>query len=74
LPKFKKFQHLDVDHDHRVSFAEFKKGHEEIGIHGNSDEDLKRAFGSIDTNQGGFILFNEFCLHLAKQQYTKNHT
>eukprot|EP01117_Protostelium_nocturnum_P009908 TRINITY_DN352_c0_g1_i1.p1 TRINITY_DN352_c0_g1~~TRINITY_DN352_c0_g1_i1.p1 ORF type:complete len:188 (+),score=63.09 TRINITY_DN352_c0_g1_i1:24-587(+) len=63
------FQKLDVDHDRRVSLVEFEKGHEIAGLHGkHSKADLKKAFDSIDTNHGGFILFEEFCNYVAKQK------
>src|SRR3954454_22535852 len=56
---FQIFKKLDVDNDRRVSFTEFKKGHELIGLTGLSNAELKEEFNEIDANQGGFILFDE---------------
>ncbi|CAH1767487.1 2905_t:CDS:2, partial [Entrophospora sp. SA101] len=56
---YKQFQKLDKNKDKRISYAEFKKGHELVGINANSDEELKAEFDKIDTNHGGYILFEE---------------
>jgi Ca2+-binding EF-hand superfamily protein len=56
---FQIFKKLDLDNDRRISFAEFKKGHKIIGFSGLSNAELKEQFDDIDTNQGGFILFDE---------------
>ncbi|CAG8518141.1 5625_t:CDS:2, partial [Ambispora gerdemannii] len=56
---FKLFSQLDIDKDRRISFEEFKKGHELMGIHARTKKALKEAFDSIDTNLGGYILFDE---------------
>ncbi|CAG8583402.1 28424_t:CDS:2, partial [Dentiscutata erythropus] len=53
------FKSLDVDHDRRITFEEFKKGHKLILLEGYSDEKLKEEFDSIDKNKGGLILFDE---------------
>ncbi|CAG8514650.1 7965_t:CDS:2 [Paraglomus occultum] len=63
---YKKFQQLDIDGDRRISYVEFKKGHDLMGIKGRSDKVLKAAFDEIDTNHGGYILFDEFCTYAAK--------
>ncbi len=53
------FEELDTNDDHRISFKEFKKGHELLGEQ-NSDEDhLQQEFDAIDSNDGGYILFDE---------------
>lgn len=62
------FKEMDADHDKRISFKEFCKGHEMIGIHLKNKADLKKVFNSIDTNGGGMILFDEFCMFMAKQK------
>ena len=56
---YKIFKQLDKNSDKRISFAEFKKGHELVGLHGLSNAELKEEFNEIDTNQGEFILFDE---------------
>lgn len=53
------FEEIDTDDDHRVSFDEFKKGIEQLGEDYTSEADLRREFNSIDTNRGGYILFDE---------------
>ncbi|PKY53571.1 EF-hand [Rhizophagus irregularis] len=63
---FQIFKKLDIDNDRRIDFNEFKKGYELMGINGGSDEELKAKFDEIDTNQGGYILFDEFCIYAAK--------
>jgi Ca2+-binding EF-hand superfamily protein len=63
---FKIFKKLDVDNNRRIDFEEFKKGHELIGISVASEKELQAKFDEIDTNQGGHILFDEFCIYAAK--------
>ena len=53
------FQQLDTNQDKRISFAEFKKGHELLGEDSSNESELRREFNSIDTNHGGYILFDE---------------
>ncbi|CAF1270279.1 unnamed protein product [Adineta ricciae] len=62
------FGQLDTNKDKRISFAEFKKGHELIGESDVGDANLKRDFNRIDTNHGGYILFDEFCIYMAKKR------
>ncbi|CAG8617962.1 4427_t:CDS:2 [Ambispora leptoticha] len=65
---YKLFSQLDLNHDRRISFDEFKKGHKLMGIHARTKKELKAAFDAIDTNLGGYILFEEFCIYAAKQK------
>lgn len=53
------FDQLDTNDDHRISFAEFKKGFDLIGEDSSDENYLRREFNKIDTNKGGFILFDE---------------
>lgn len=53
------FQELDTNNDHRVSFAEFKKGFDLLGEGELDEESLQEEFNSIDTNHGGYVLFDE---------------
>ncbi|CAF1013027.1 unnamed protein product [Didymodactylos carnosus] len=55
----KVFQQLDRNKDKRISFEEFKKGHEILDIEYDDNVQLKQEFNSIDTNHGGYILFDE---------------
>jgi len=63
---FKIFKKLDIDDDRRIDFDEFKKGHKLIGINAGSKKELKAKFNEIDTNNGGYILFDEFCIYAAR--------
>lgn len=56
------FKKLDKNNDKRLSFDEFKKGHDLIGIHTKNQKQLREEFDRIDKNKGGFILFDEVCL------------
>lgn len=53
------FNELDTNGDHRITFAEFKKGFDLIGDDSSDQNFLRQEFNKIDTNQGGFILFDE---------------
>ncbi len=53
------FQELDANGDHRVSFNEFKKGFDLLGEDSSDEKFLRKEFDRIDTNKGGFILFDE---------------
>ncbi|CAG8613632.1 12262_t:CDS:2, partial [Ambispora gerdemannii] len=56
---FKLFSKLDINKDRRINFEEFKKGHELMGIQARTKAELQKAFDAIDTNLGGYILFEE---------------
>ncbi|PRP87852.1 hypothetical protein PROFUN_04326 [Planoprotostelium fungivorum] len=57
---YKDFQQLDTNGDRRLTLDEFVKGHEIAGIQGkHTKEEYKKMFDSIDTNHGGYILFEE---------------
>lgn len=62
------FLKLDTNNDKRISFVEFCKAHEMIGMKGSNAKELKRVFDMIDSNGGGMILFDEFCVYMAKQK------
>ena len=53
------FGQLDTNKDKRISYSEFKKGHQLIGRTDLDDYQLKEEFHQIDTNHGGYILFDE---------------
>jgi Ca2+-binding EF-hand superfamily protein len=53
------FKKLDKNNDNRISLQEFKQGHKLMGLEGLSNPELKKAFDDIDTNRGGYILFDE---------------
>ncbi|UJR09384.1 hypothetical protein I4U23_013627 [Adineta vaga] len=64
----KVFEELDTNDDHRISFQEFKKGFELLGEDNSDEEGLKQEFDSIDSNDGNYILFDEFCMYMANRQ------
>ncbi|CAF4160168.1 unnamed protein product [Rotaria socialis] len=53
------FEELDTNDDHRISYTEFKRGFELLGEDSNDESYLKNEFKQVDTNNGGFILFDE---------------
>ncbi|CAF3867090.1 unnamed protein product [Rotaria sordida] len=62
------FRQLDTNKDKRISFNEFKQGHELIGYSSTDENSLRQEFNRIDTNHGGYILFDEFCIYMAKKK------
>eukprot|EP00727_Mastigamoeba_balamuthi_P003302 m51a1_g1297 hypothetical protein (164) ;mRNA; f:187974-188588 len=64
---WKKFEQLDTSGDHRVSFDEFREGYGILGLPQASEDDLRRDFDSMDSNRGGYVLFNEFCVYFARR-------
>ena len=56
------FNRLDTTDDRRINVAEFKKGLEMVAGWGVkiAEDQVDAEFASIDTNGGGFILFDEF--------------
>eukprot|EP01105_Mastigella_eilhardi_P015933 TRINITY_DN3650_c0_g1_i1.p1 TRINITY_DN3650_c0_g1~~TRINITY_DN3650_c0_g1_i1.p1 ORF type:complete len:395 (-),score=96.31 TRINITY_DN3650_c0_g1_i1:124-1260(-) len=64
----KLFKKLDKDNDNRVNFLEFKQGYQCLGLGSLQDDlSLHRAFERMDTNKGGYVLFDEFCFYMAQQ-------
>lgn len=55
------FDEVDSSKDHRISLEEFEKAVPSLKAQGIKIPDAKKAFSEIDTNQGGMILFDEFC-------------
>jgi len=47
--------------DGRIDFKEFKKGLDHMKEWGVTVEDPKAEFNAIDENDGGYVLFGEFC-------------
>ncbi len=62
------FKKLDRNSDKRISFEEFVKGHSLLNIKVQDKKQLQSVFNKIDTNGGGMILFDEFCIFMAKQK------
>ena len=55
------FDSIDTDDDRRIDIEEFRAGFPLLGLKMNADE----VFAAIDTNNGGIILFIEFCAWFA---------
>jgi Ca2+-binding EF-hand superfamily protein len=64
------FQKADKDQDKRLTKSEFIHYRRRLGSK-ESDEQLEREFDEIDTNDGGMILFDEFCEAMAKKSSNK---
>lgn len=64
------FDQIDSDDDKRISLDEFKKGHKVAGIDA-SDRELEKEFRLMDKNCGGIILFDEYCMYMAKKYAPK---
>ncbi|CAF4746627.1 unnamed protein product [Rotaria socialis] len=66
------FGQLDTNKDKRISFIEFKKGYKLVGQSNIPENHIREEFNRIDTNHGGYILFDEFCIYMAKKQLARN--
>lgn len=53
------FEQLDTNDDHRISFREFKQGFQLLNEDDSDEEQLRQEFDAIDSNDGGYILFDE---------------
>jgi len=60
------FVRVDADSDHRISLEEFKASQATIEKWVGKI-DAEKSFKAIDTNHGGFILFDEFCKWAIKK-------
>ena len=63
---FQCFEQVDTDDDRRMDEAEFLKGLGMLGLNLPEDE-AKAAFDDMDSNDGGIVLFDEFCIWFTKQ-------
>ena len=59
------FDGLDEDDDRRIDVDEFRAGMGKLGCV-LTEEEAAAEFSKIDTNQGGKVLFKEFCAYVAK--------
>jgi len=64
---FAVFDDIDTGEDRRVDFGEFVRGLSHIGLK-LSVQDAEREFDDIDVNDGGQILFDEFCMWVRKSK------
>jgi Ca2+-binding EF-hand superfamily protein len=54
------FEAFDIDSDHRLTESEFVAGCQRLGLD-YSAEEAAREFQVVDQNNGGYVLFEEFC-------------
>jgi len=65
------FKAMDTDDDQRVSEKEFKsfvESNQLPGFPSMTDEELSKAFASMDTNHGGMVLYNEFAEYMIQKR------
>lgn len=62
---WEKFDSLDTDGDHRISKDEFVSGAQLLG--GSKIDNPAALFDAMDENEGGTVLFDEFCLTMARK-------
>jgi len=60
------FAAVDDNDDKRISLAEFKANQSQLEVWVGA-LDMEASFKEIDTNGGGFILFDEFCKWAIKK-------
>eukprot|EP00357_Protocruzia_adherens_P028738 CAMPEP_0114987378 /NCGR_PEP_ID=MMETSP0216-20121206/8976_1 /TAXON_ID=223996 /ORGANISM="Protocruzia adherens, Strain Boccale" /LENGTH=163 /DNA_ID=CAMNT_0002349973 /DNA_START=54 /DNA_END=545 /DNA_ORIENTATION=+ len=58
---WKFFDKVDENDDRRIDAGEFQKAANEALKMNLNDDELKAEFARIDTNNGGHVLFDEFC-------------
>lgn len=54
-----------IDIEDEINGSEFQEGLNKLGFN-LSDEDVRNAFNDMDVNDGGQILFDEFCAYCMK--------
>ena len=65
---WKVFDNIDTDNDRRMSFEEFKNSSSSLFGSKLSNNEAKYLFSLIDTNNGGYILFKEFCTFMVRRK------
>mmetsp|Transcript_44894 Transcript_44894/g.66012 ORF Transcript_44894/g.66012 Transcript_44894/m.66012 type:complete len:385 (-) Transcript_44894:225-1379(-) len=58
------FDDIDTDDDRRIELHEFKAGLKKLGF-GCSDAEYEEIFDEMDGNDGGKVLFDEFCKYVS---------
>jgi len=62
-----KFDEIDTSDDRKLDMDEFKKGCKILG-ETISGSEAEKEFKGMDKNGGGSVLFDEFCVWIAKRQ------
>ena len=65
---WEKFEEIDYDHDRRITFDEFKNMSKKLFETDLSEKEARYIFDMIDINNGGMILFNEFCAFMVRRK------
>ena len=60
------FIEIDRDYDRRLDFNEFRKGAKKLGLRLKKSQAMTE-FKEMDTNGGGIVLFDEFCVWFTKK-------
>jgi len=60
------FDDIDTDHDDKINLQEFMQGMQKLGLQ-LSDTEAAAEYRSIDMDQGGNILFLEFCSYVRSR-------
>lgn len=63
-----KFRQIDQNKDGRISLDELKQKKNVLGLAYLGDVELRNLFKEMDRNNGGSVLFEEFCMCIAKRQ------
>ena len=63
---FQLFQALDTSGDRRIDIQEFRQAKQLMASFGVHIKNMDNEFRKIDTNRGGFILFDEFVNYCIK--------
>ena len=64
---YHKFEEIDSDHDGRLSLDEFIHGCASVGVSIDRAE-AEAEFARMDDNDGGYVLFDEFCTWCAMRE------
>ena len=65
---WEEFEEIDYDHDRRITFEEFKNMSKKLFQTDLSEKEARYLFDMIDVNNGGMILFNEFCAFMVRRK------
>jgi len=63
---FRCFEAVDTDDDRRIDEKEFEKGIKLCGLDMDKS-DAKAEFDAMDSNDGGVVLFDEYCIWYTKK-------
>lgn len=68
------FNEIDTSKDRRISLKEFEQAVPLLQSHGITIPNAKKIFSEIDSNHGGYILFDEFCHWILDHHFSFNLT